>query len=157
MYSKEEEKELRLGFWTTFGRWCKLAPQMKGRRKSWILHHTGIPGVALKFETTRKEALVMIELTHRDESRRLKAFELLEKYRIILEEGFPEGLQWDFYAIKEDTGKEVCRIYTELSPTDYLQKKYWPAIFNFFIENMIILERNFLEIADGLKEELLEE
>ena len=157
MYSKEEGKSLRLEFWNSFGRWCRLAPQMKGRKKNWILHHTGISNIALKFEATRKDASVMIELSHRDESRRLYAFEVLEKYRPVLEEDFNGGLLWDFYAIKSESGKEVCRISVTLTPADYLQKKYWPAIFNFFIENMIILERNFLSISEMLAEELKEE
>jgi hypothetical protein len=157
MYSKEEEKKLRLEFWTSFGRWCKLAPQLKGRKKSFILHHTGIADIALKFETTRREAVVMVELSQSDEGKRLHAFEVLEKYKPMIEKGFPDGLVWDFYAEKKETGKEVCRIYTDLSPADYLQKKYWPAIFNFFIDNMTILERNFLEISEILLEELKED
>ena len=156
MYSKEEEKQIRLEFWTTFGRWCRLAPQMKGRKKSWILHHTGIPDVALRFETSRKEALVMIELMHRDETKRLRAFEVFEKYRNLIEEGFPGGLTWDFYCRRSDSEKEVCRISTRLSPADYLQKMQWPAIFNFFIDNMILLESNFLNISEMVKEELTE-
>jgi len=154
MYSREEEKKLRLEFWTTFGRWCKLAPQMKGRKKSWILHHTGITDIALRFEVTRKEALVMIELTHRDESKRLEAFGILENYRIMLEADFPQGLDWDFYAMRNDSVKEVCRISTGYAPADYLQKKQWPLIFNFFIDNMMILEKNFQNISEMVKEEL---
>ncbi|MFW6277131.1 MAG: DUF4268 domain-containing protein [Prolixibacteraceae bacterium] len=154
MYSKEEAKKLRLEFWEQFGRRCEAHPLLRHKRKKWMLHRTKIKGVALRFETGRENAMVMIELNHKNEDKRLKAFEILERYKPVLEEGFPKGMEWEFYHQREDSRQEVCRIYTTLEKVDLHRQHHWPDIFNFFIENMVQLEKNFLQIRDLLKEEL---
>ena len=110
--------------------------------------------MAFRFETGRKNAKVMLELSHRNEDTRLKAFEVLERYKSILEEGFENGLTWEFYHQRDDSGQEVCRIFTQLDNADFHRREHWPDIFNFFIENMLRLEENFSVFSDILKEEL---
>lgn len=154
MYTQEEAKQLRLQFWEQFGRRCRVHPELSLRKKNFILHRTKVSGVALRFEADRKGARVILELGQKNEDKRLKAFEILQNYRIVLEEGFAEGLNWEFYHQREDSKKEVCRIYTELTDVDIHRQNLWPDIYNFFIENMLRLEENFLQLRDVLKEEL---
>lgn len=154
MYSKEEAKELSIDFWELFSTRCEVHPELKFKKKKWMLHRTKIRGVALRFEIGRKNAKVILELNHKNENLRIKAFELLERYKIILEEGFENGLIWEFYHQREDSGQEVCRIYNQLENVDLHRQNQWPEIFNFYIENMLKLENNFLEISDILREEL---
>lgn len=154
MYTQEEAKQLRLQFWEQFGRRCRIHPELSQRKKNFILHRTKVSGVALRFEADRKGARVILELGQRSEDKRLKAFEILQNYRIVLEEGFSEGLIWEFYHQREDSKKEVCRIYTELTDVDIHRQNLWPDIYNFFIENMLRLEANFMQLRDVLKEEL---
>jgi hypothetical protein len=156
MYSIEETKKLRLEFWEQFGFLCKSHPLLRHKNKKWILHRTKIKGVALRFYAGRKNAQIILELSNRNENKRLQAFEILQKYKPILEDGFVNGLKWEFYHQREDSGQEVCRIFTELENVDLLQHKHWPSIFNYFIEEMSKLEDNFLQIRDMLKEELQE-
>ncbi len=154
MYTQEEAKQLRLNFWEQFGRRCSVHPQLKFRHKNFILHRTKVSGVALRFEADRNGARVILELGQRNEEKRLKAYEILLRYKVIIEENFPEGLIWEFYHQREDSGQEVCRIYSELTDADIHRQNQWPDIFNFFIENMIRLEENFLQVRDILKEEM---
>jgi hypothetical protein len=154
MYTQEEAKQLRLNFWEQFGRRCKVHPQLKLRHKNFILHRTKVSGVALRFEADRNGARVILELGQKNEDKRLKAFEVLQKYKVIVEEGFSEGLIWEFYHQREDGNQEVCRIYTELADADIHRQNQWPEIFNFFIKNMILLEENFMQVRDILKKEL---
>lgn len=119
-----------------------------------MLHRTKIRGVAFRFDVNRQNATVMLEFHQRNEDQRLLAFEIAERYKIILEEGFENGLQWEFYHRREDSGQEVCRIFTTLENVDFHRQNQWPEIFDFFIENMTKLETNFLEISDILREEL---
>lgn len=154
MYSREEVKKLSIDFWELFKKRCEAHPELKLKKKKWILHRTKIRGVALRFEIGRKDAKVILELYHKNENLRIKAFEVLERYKIILEEGFDNGLIWEFYHQREDSGQEVCRIYTFLENVDLHRQNQWPQIFNFYIENMMKLENNFLEISDILREEL---
>lgn len=153
MYSKEEAKNLSIRFWELFGKRCEVHPLLRDKRKKWILHRTKIKGVALRFEVTRTDAKVILELGQRNEDRRFKAFEILEQYKNVLESGFPQGLIWEFY-FERESGQEVCRIYTSLENVDLHRQNQWPDIFNFFIESMLKLEDNFLMISDILKEEL---
>lgn len=153
MYSKDEAKLLRKEFWIVFARRCEIVPELRYRKKKWVLYDTGLSGIDLKFEVTRQEAMVMIEINIKEEGRRLEAFETLQKYRLLLEDGFEEPLIWDFCVIRE-SGQEVCRIYKSLPNVDFHRQNQWPDIFNFFINNMLILENNFMEIKDAIEAEL---
>ena len=153
MYSKDETKLLSKEFWIVFARRCELVPELKHKKKKWVLYDTGLRDIDLKFEITRREAMVMIEVNSREETRRLEIFETLQKYRMLIEYGFSQPLTWDFCFVRE-SGQQVCRIYTSLSNVDFHQQMQWPMIFNFFIDNMLILEKNFMEIKDGLDAEL---
>ena len=153
MYSKDEAKLLSKEFWIVFARRCEIVPELKYKKRKWVLYDTGLSGIALKFEVTRSEVVVMIEINNRQESRRLEIFETMQKYRVLLEEGFEEPLIWDF-CYQRESGQEVCRIYKSLSNVDFHRQNQWPEMFNFMIDNMLILENNFMEIRDGLEAEL---
>ena len=153
MYSKDEAKLLRKEFWIVFARRCELVQELKYKKKKWVLYDTGLNGIDLKFDVTRKEALVMIEINSRQEDRRLEIFETMQKYRLLIEEGFPEPLVWD-YCCERESGQQVCRIYKSLPGVDFHRQNQWPDIFNFFIENMLTLENNLMEIKDALEAEL---
>jgi len=153
MYSKDEAKQLHKEFWIVFARRCEIVPQLRYKKKKWVLYDTGLGGIDLKFEVSRAEATVMIEINSRKEDRRLEIFETLQKYRKFLEEGFEEPLEWDFCYTRE-SGQEVCRIYRSLHNVDLHRQNQWPDIFNFFIDNMLILENNLMELKDVLEAEL---
>ncbi|WP_372775891.1 DUF4268 domain-containing protein [Mangrovibacterium sp.] len=153
MYTREEAKQLRKNFWMMFGKRCEIIPQLLHRKKKWILYDTKIGGLDLKFDIDRFEAWVMIEVNAKSEDRRLQIFELLEKYKVILEEGFENGLQWEICYTREH-GEEVCRIFVLQEGFDLHRQNQWADIYNFFIDNMLVLERNFLDIRDVLQEEL---
>ncbi|MDX8339669.1 DUF4268 domain-containing protein [Draconibacterium sp. IB214405] len=154
MYSREELKQLKVDFWQLFGKRCDAHPELKFRKRKWMLHKTKIKGVALRFDVSRTDAKVILELGNKNEKLRLKAYEILERYKVIIEEGFQNGLEWEFYHEREDSGAAVCRIFTQLNDVDFHRQNQWPDIFNFYIENMLKLESNFLQIRDLLQEEL---
>jgi len=154
MYSKEEIKQLHLRFWASFGKYSEVHPLLLHKSRKWMLHRTKIKNVVLRFEANRTNAKVILELNSRNEHLRLKAFEILERYKVILEDGFDEGLTWEFFHEREDSGKEVCRIYTALANVDIHRQNQWPEIYSFFIQNMLQLEDNFMQIRDVLREEL---
>lgn len=154
VYTKEELNELNLRFWAEFRQFVQNHPDPYIRRKRWLLNDTGINGIAFRFDFDRQNAYVMIELQHKNEERRLTSFEILERYKVVLEEGFPDGLQWEFYHKRVDNGQEVCRIYHSLAKVDFHRQNQWPDVFAFFATNMLKLEENFLMVKEVLKEEL---
>ena len=153
MYSQDEAKLLRKEFWIVFARRCEIVPALAHKKRKWILYDTGLSGIDLKFEVSRTEALVMVEINSRLEARRLEIYEVIQKYQKFLEEGFALPLTWDF-CYRRESGQEVCRIYTSLTNVDFHRQNQWPDIFNFLIDNMLLLEKNLMEIKDVLEAEL---
>ena len=154
MYSKEELRQLNLLFWEKFGQYCAVHPMLRNKSRKWMLHRTKVKDVAFRFEVNRENAKVILELGSRNEEIRLKAYEFIERYKVVMEEGFDQGLNWEFFHEREDSNKAVCRIYNQLNGVDLHRQNQWPEVYNFFIENMSRLEDNFLSIRDLLQEEL---
>lgn len=151
MYSKDELKNLKLEFWESFAAFCEVQPYLRGRKKIWTLYDTKVKGVELKFDATREGAFVILEVNHRGEEARLEMFERLTWYKDTLETDFPEGLTWDICFVR-DTGKQVARIYTSKSGIDFHRRQDWGEFFSFMASLMYLLERNFMSIAEYLRE-----
>ena len=151
MYSKDELKNLKLEFWESFAAFCEVQPYLRGRKKIWTLYDTKVKGVELKFDATREGAFVILEVNHRGQEARLEMFERLTWYKDTLETDFPEGLTWDICFVR-DTGKQVARIYTSKSGIDFHRRQDWGEFFSFMASQMYLLERNFMSIAEYLRE-----
>ena len=151
MYSKDELKNLKLEFWESFAAFCEVQPYLRGRKKIWTLYDTKVKGVELKFDATREGAFVILEVNHRGEEARLEMFERLTWYKDTLETDFPEGLTWDICFVR-DTGKQFARIYTSKSGIDFHRRQDWGEFFSFMASQMYLLERNFMSIAEYLRE-----
>ena len=151
MYSKDELKNLILDFWESFAAFCEVQPYLRGRKNTWVLYDTKVKGVELKFDATREGAFVILEVNHRSEEARLEMFERLTWYKETLEKDFPEGLTWDICFVR-DTGKQVARIYTSKSGIDFHRRQDWGEFFSFMASQMYLLERNFMSIAEYLRE-----
>ena len=151
MYSKDELKNLKLEFWESFAAFCEVQPYLRGRKKTWVLYDTKVKGVELKFDATREGAFVILEVNHRSEEARLEMFERLTWYKDTLEMDFPEGLTWDICFVR-DAGKLVARIYTAKSGIDFHRRQDWGEFFSFMASQMYLLERNFMSIAEYLRE-----
>lgn len=145
MYSKEEIKQLQLNFWSGF---------KKYHPKKWMFNKTQVSGLVFRFHVDRENAWVILELQHKNEDRRLKIFEILDRYKVVLEEGFENGLVWELVHVREDNKQEVCRIYTRLENVDWHRQEQWPEIYNFFVKNMLLMEKNYLELKEVLKDEM---
>jgi hypothetical protein len=150
VYSKEEKKNLTAQFWDNFTLYCATIAASPEKSKRWLLRNTKVKDVHLKFEPDRESTKVILEIVHRDEDKRLEQYEKIEQYKCILEEGFPNGLVWDFAYIR-DTGQHVCRIYTEKKGLDWYRQTQWKEIFEFMAVNMTLLENNFIEIRDLIR------
>jgi hypothetical protein len=117
MFTKEQRKTFIQSFWLQFDQYCDTIPYFEKRKKKWILHDTKISHVDLKFDIDHSFAMVALEINHKSESPRLRVFELVEKYRILLEDGFENGLTWDF-CYPNSNNQQVCRIYIKLMGVD---------------------------------------
>lgn len=151
MYSKDELKKLKIKFWESFAAYCEVQPYLRRRRKMWTLYNTKVKGVELKFDANRKGAYVILEVNHRQEEERLEMYERLTWYKETLEKDFPDGLIWDCCFVRE-TGNEVARIYVAKEGLDLHRREHWGDFFSFMARQMYLLERNFMSIAEYLRE-----
>ncbi len=149
MFSKEEEKQIKLEFWKKLGNRTRKIPGQRGRIKVWIGENTGIKGVDLRFDVGRQKIIVALEINVKNENRRLTLYEKLEATKKIFETEFGEPLLWDF-AYEKKFGEQVCRVYKEMDG-DYLVSEQWPEIFTFMIDKMLRMEKAFNEVNDFLK------
>lgn len=144
-------KNLKREFWESFAAYCEVQPYLRRRRKIWTLYNTKVKCVELKFDANRDGAYVILEVNHRNEADRLEMFERLTWYKEILEKDFPDGLIWDICYIREN-GEQVARIYVAKEGIDIHRREHWGEFFTFMARQMYLLERNFMGIAEYLRE-----
>ena len=142
MYSKEEALHIKKKFWTAF---AETYP------RKWLLYDTKIKDVTFKFFIDNKKAQVLLEIEPKDEEKRKIYFEKIESLRtILLEDYLPEAiLERNFYL---ETGKVISRIWVEKLDVSLNNRRYWPAIFEFFHETMTKFELFFIEYEEYIKD-----
>ncbi|MFE3870594.1 DUF4268 domain-containing protein [Flavobacterium sp. ZS1P70] len=142
MYSKEETQKLKREFWVTFAD--------KYPRK-WVLYDTKIKDFSFKFYVDNKKALVLIDIEHRSDEKRVAYFEKIEALKNILEEEFIKDLVFEKEFILEN-GKTISRIWVEKLDVSVSNRKYWDDIFDFYNEKMNSLELFYKEYDDFIKD-----
>jgi len=142
MFSKEESRQLRQLFWTSFG---------KSFPRKWILYDTKIKGFSFKFHFDNKSALVALDLED-DLENRIKYWEKLESLKSILKEDYlPDAIFDETYFL--ENGKEISRIYVPLdSKVSIHNKESWQKVMEFLHANMSKFENLFRDYEDILKD-----
>ena len=143
MFSKEESRQLRELFWTSFG---------KSFPRKWVLYDTKIKGFSFKFHFDTKSAFVTLDVEE-DLENRIKHWEKLESLKSILKDDYlPEAIFEEEFLL--DNGKEISRIYVPLEQKVSIHNKNtWLEVMEFFNENMDKFESFFEDYADILKDD----
>lgn len=137
MFSKEESRQLRELFWTSFG---------KSFPRKWILYDTKLKGFSFKFHFDTKTALVALDLED-DLENRITYWEKLESLKSILKEYLPEVIFEEEYFLKN--GKEISRVYVPFQhKVSIHNKNSWRDVMEFFNEKMALFEVFFEEYKD---------
>ncbi|WCO03000.1 DUF4268 domain-containing protein [Psychroserpens ponticola] len=142
MFSKEESRQLRELFWTSFG---------KSFPRKWILYDTKIKGFSFKFHFDTKSALVALDLED-DLEHRINSWEKLQSLKsILLDDYLPEAIfEEEYYLVN---GKEISRIYVPLEQKVSIHNKNsWQEVMAFFNTNMAKFENFFTDFEDLLKD-----
>lgn len=140
MFSKEESRQLRELFWTSFG---------KSYPRKWILYDTKIKELSFKFHFDKREALVALDVEG-DLENRIKYWERLSALRSAILEFLPNAIFEEEYFL--DNGKEISRIYVPLERKVSIHNKdSWAEVMPFFFQIMIKFEEFFREYEDYLK------
>lgn len=150
MFTKEEEKELRLMFWSNFKNYC-----IKNRNyRKWVLTGVKIKSTQLKFHADNNKALVLFQIDHKNDLRRYEIYETFLPYKKLFMQTNTD-LKWD----EDYTGidnRPISAIYFKLDGVNILRKSDWNKIYAFFIEKMIILEDLYWEYKDLIIERIKE-
>ena len=141
MFSKEESRQIRQLFWTSFG---------KSFPRKWVLYNTKIKGFSFKFHFDNKTAAVFLDLED-DLENRIKYWEKLQSLKAILKDEYlPDAIFEEEYYL--DNGKEISRIHLYLDQKVSIHNKNtWQIVMEFFNEKMGAFEAFFEEYKDIIK------
>lgn len=142
MYSKEEIKELKRNFWSSFS---------EERPRKWLLYNTKIKDFSFKFYHDNKKIEVLLAIEQRDEELREIYFQKIKSLQTILREEFLPEVLFDPNHTLEN-GKIISKIWVEKNNISYHNKNNWNEIFDFFYEKMDAFERFFYEYEDYIKD-----
>ena len=142
MFSKEEALQIKKDFWIAFA---------AEYPRKWLLYNTKIKDVTFKFYVDNKKAQVLLDIEPKDEEKRKIYYEKVESLKNILLEDFLEDaiFERNYYL---ESGKIISRIWVEKTGIRINNKNTWPAVFDFFNENMDAFERFFYEHEDYIKD-----
>ena len=147
MYTKEEEKEIRVEFWQQFRDYTNKRRKNKGRTGKWIMDKTGINAVNLKFHFDHKTALVGIDVETKNLDTRIDIYEKLVTLKSQINKVLGENTIWEVDYIRENK-KSISRIYTPIDKVNIFEKSSWNRVNMFFFDRMTALEDMFLEYKD---------
>lgn len=141
MFSKEESRQLKQEFWTSFG---------KSFPRKWVLYNTKIKGLSFKFYFDTKKAFIALDLED-DLENRINCWEKLIALKTILTSEFlPEAIYKEEFIL--ENGKEISRIYLPLEEKVSIHNKNtWQVVMVFFNENMSKFEAFFEDYQDVIK------
>jgi len=151
MFTKEEEKNLRILFWSSFKTYC-----IKNRiYRKWVLTGVKIKSTQLKFYADNNKAIVLFQIDHKNDVRRYEVYETFLPYKKLFTKVCGAGLKWneDFTEIDN---RPISAIYFKLDGVNILRKLDWNKIYAFFVEKMTILEGLYWEYKDVIVEQIKE-
>lgn len=141
MFSKEESRQLKQLFWTSFG---------KSFPRKWILYDTKLKGLSFKFHFDTKTALVALDLEDDLENRINYWEKLLALKSILIDDFLPEAVFDETYIL--ENGKEISRIYIPLDEKVSIHNKNtWQTVMVFFNTHMSLFEAFFEEYKDVIE------
>lgn len=149
MYSKQDASQLRQEFWTAFGKYMQPILSAEGEKINWVNYKTGIKHIYFKMNAA-KGASIAIEITHPDADEQLFYFTKFEALRTLFHSTVQEEWTWTPQA-KDENGKIISRIYTELPDVHIFNKADWPALISFFKQRIIALDEFWSNVKPGFE------
>lgn len=139
MYSKEEKKELKVGFWTELNNTLTTAGKVKGRNLEWMNYPTQIKRLFFRMEADETSARMCIDLQFLSKGIREIYFLQFQELENKLKETFTTDVQF-VSEYEHWNGKTISRIYCELKDVNINNTEDWKKIHNFLTENFLNLD-----------------
>ncbi len=139
MYTREQAAAIRQNFWTRFGKYMAPVLSAEGEQVNWINYKTGIPNLFFRMNADKEQAYIGIEIKHKNPEQAASLYQQWASLRPVLEEFTGDAWTWEPLH-RNDTGKELSRIYYTLQPANIFKEQDWPAIISFLKPRMIALD-----------------
>lgn len=147
MFSKEEARELKTLFWTSFGKFMGKHRSASGRKVKWVNYKTGVRDLYFRLECDKKQASISIELQHRDEGIRDLFLDQFKELRRVLESELGEEWDWET-EVWTPAGNAIYRIGTVRHDVNVYRKDDWKEIFEFFEPRIVALDTFWSEFGE---------
>ena len=147
MYSKEEEKEIRVEFWNQLNEKLELEKGFHKNKVNWMNFNTKIKQLFFRMEADSMGARLCIDLQFLDAGISALYYEQFTEFQNILEQRFETELNW-YPKFEHWNGKTISRISLKLEDVNLYNKKDWPAMQNFLTDNFIKLEQFWSEFGE---------
>ncbi len=140
MYSKQEASQLKQEFWTAFGKYMSPVLSAEGERLNWLNYKTGEKSIYFRMNADNKKASIGIELTHKDADLQALIFEQFQTLKALLYQALDEEWIWKLHS-KDELGKTISSIYTEMENVSIFKKEDWSQLISFFKPRIIALDQ----------------
>lgn len=147
MYSKDEEKQLKIEFWSTLNEQLELERGLHANKVNWMSFNTKIRQLFFRMEASREDAKLCIDMQFLDPGITALYYEQFTEFKKILEERLEGELNWQ-PAFEHSNGKTISRISVGITGVDMYKKEDWPTMHGFLKNNFVKLESFWAEFSD---------
>lgn len=150
MYNKQQIKETKELFYTSFGKYMGKNKSVLGKKIKWINYPTKIKHIYVRLYADQEIAKVMIELQHKDEEIRGLFFEQFKQLKTAFEN---IAGKWNWNELSANDIKLPCsRIEVIKENVNIFDKNTWASVFRFYEENLIKFDIFWVEFKDVFKQ-----
>lgn len=147
MFTKEEEKQIRLDFWGELNAQLERTRGVNGNKVNWTNFNTRIKHLYFRMEADQFGVRLCIDLQFPDEGIRSLFYEQFTEFENKLNHHFGDALVW-IPQFDHSNGKEIARIAAEKDGLNLFKREDWPVMHSFLLENFKKLERFWSEFGE---------
>lgn len=147
MFSKDEEKQLKIEFWGTLNTKLELERGFHANKVSWMSFNTKIKQLFFRMEADRESANLCIDMQFLDDGIRALYYEQFTEFQKILDERLLGEIKWQ-ETFQHSNGKTISRISVGMTGVDMYNKADWPAMHDFLKDNFLKLEGFWVEFSE---------
>lgn len=147
MFTKEEEKQLRIDFWNGFEQLMSKQRGYHGNKVDWIGFNTKIRHLYFRMEANRAGAKLCIDIQFPDDGIRELFYEQFTEFGNVLNDLFDNELIWA-PEYDHSNGKIISRIYLERTDVSLLKRNTWDDMHVFLKKNFVKLEQFWVEFNE---------
>jgi|TARA_B100001094_G_scaffold8173_1_gene7313 hypothetical protein len=153
MFSKKENKEIRVLFFTSFGRYMSNELSSNGEKIKWFNYPTKIKDIHFKLHCDKNYASIFVDIQHKDEDIRELFFDQFKDLKKPFIQYLGTSWSWE-KEYKNEIGFSYSRIIRKINNVSIYDKNSWSKIFRFYKSNLLKLDKfwiNFNEIFKQLE------